>query len=131
LRNKFTLTFLKFLLKENIIEGYNFLTKTELDIINDPYLKLGKKGSSYYTPVEIRLKHNLFTKMIIYSTPGNYEFFSKTRLSVLTYRAAGAGALVICSSSKYGGLCTSKELLAIGEGGLVLCIAKISGATSH
>jgi len=59
------------------------------------------------------------------STPGKYISMSAERLRLYTFNATGANGVVICSSSKLGGLCTSKELIALGEGGLVICVVKL------
>lgn len=90
-------------------------------------IKLGKKGSAYHVPVELRLKHELVKGIKTVSKPGKYISLSAQNLLTYATREAGASGVVICSSSKFKGLCTAKELIAAGEGGLVVCVVRITG----
>ena len=90
-------------------------------------IKLGKKNSPYYTPVEIRLKHELVKGIKTVSKPGKYISLSAQNLFTYATREAGASGVVVCSSSKFKGLCTAKELIAAGEGGLIVCVVRITG----
>lgn len=124
MRNKFVLTFLNFLLKEKLIEDYRFLGKRP-DLDNPSGVKLGKKQSPYYCPIEIRLKHDLVKGIFSVSTPGKYDFMNAHRLRLYAEIGTGAGGVVVCSSAKLGRLCTARELIVQGEGALVVCVVKI------
>jgi len=126
LRNKFILTFLNYLLKEKLIEDFRFFNSKTPHFYKNCRVKLGKKQSPYYVPIEIRLKHELVTGIYSVSTPGKHTSMTAERLRLYTFNAAGASGVVICSSSRLGGLCTSRELIALGEGGLVVCVVKIT-----
>jgi ribosomal protein S8 len=125
LRNKFTLTFLSVLLKEKLIEDFSFVSRPPL-MFKGCGIKLGKKSSPYYVPIEIRMKHELVKSVYSVSTPGKQDFMSAERLRMFSTRMTGGGGVVICSSSRLRRLCTASELTALGEGGLVLCVVKIS-----
>jgi len=128
LRNKFIFTFICFLLKEKLIESYRVIGFPKPVVMRKGCgIKLGKKGSLYYVPVELHLKHEVVTKIFPVSTPGKYEPRGARELLSYTYKDAGAEGIVICSSSRLGGLCTANQLIALGEGGLVVCVVKITG----
>jgi ribosomal protein S8 len=130
LRNKFIFTFIKFLLKEKLIESYRLIGDPKPVVMYKRCgIKLGKKGSRYYVPIELHLRHELVTKIFPVSTPGKYEPRGARELLTYTYQNAGAQGVVICSSSRLGGLCTANQLIALGEGGLVVCVVKITGGS--
>jgi len=114
------------LLKLKLIEDFRFFHPKPPTLYKRCGIKLGKRGSRYYLPIEVRLKHELVKGIFSVSTPGKLDFMSAERLHLYTTHAAGGGGIVICSSARLRGLCTSKELTALGEGGLVLCVVTIT-----
>ena len=117
------------MLKEKLIEDFRFCNPANAKMFSEDGapLKLGKAGSDYYVPVEIRLKHELVKGIRSVSNPGKYISLSAQNLVTYATKEAGASGIVICSSSKFKGLCTAKELIACGEGGLVICVVRITG----
>jgi len=128
-RNKFTLVFLDFLLREGLINHYEFKNKddaqkfvqNERSPATHPLL-LGSKGSKFYVPVIVHLRLGLVHGISSVTTPGNRRSFSYRALARLVDRHSGANGVVVVSSSRLGRLASAKELLPISEGGLVMCV---------
>lgn len=118
------MTFLEYLLREGLIESYHFRDKVP-NWSGCAAVLLSRKGGNYYVPVVIHLRQTKVLKGIkSVSTPGKYRYLNYRDLLIFTQKNAGAGAVVIMSSSYFGRLCTAKELLAVGQGGLVLCVVE-------
>jgi len=126
LRNKFIITYLNFLHKEGLIEGYEFENHNPSSPLQRDLtgIKLGKKASNYYVPVRIFNKPGLVKKIVSVSTPGKYFFYDRMRLQWYLHKQ-GAGGVVIISSSHFGRLCNAKEAVAAGQGGLVVSVVRI------
>lgn len=80
-------------------------------------------------PYELKLKHELVRGIYLSSSPGNYINLNAAKLRAYTYRNIGAAGVVICTSARLKGLCTSKELISLGEGGTVICVVRITGSS--
>lgn len=71
------------------------------------------------------LKHDLILRIHTLTRPGEYRFLKIKRLVNLASGQAGAAAVVVCSSSDLGRLCTAQELIKMRKGGLVICAVKL------
>jgi ribosomal protein S8 len=127
LRNGFIVTYLNFLHKAGLIEGYSFesnggVSPFESIKVKGRHVRLGKKASNYYVPVRVYNKPGLIKKIVSVSTPGKYFFFSKKEMQHYIKVKTGAKGLVIVSSSHFKRLCDGREVVAAGQGGLVLSV---------
>jgi ribosomal protein S8 len=119
LRNKMTLVILDLLVKEGVIMSYQVSDKLYFDFFGNQ--RFGKKGSNFYTAVNVYFRSGVFPKIESVSTPGKqfpYPFLKLNRLC----RAYGPGKVIIVSSSSLGKICNAREVVAAGEGALVLFI---------
>ena len=127
IRNKFVWLFLNYLVKEKFIEGFVFENLFNSDLFlkkNKSAVLLGKKNSNYCCAVKVFLKHEIIQKIHTISSPGGRHYMNKKELALFSKQRVGKLGTVICSSSKLKRLCTSNELIALNEGGLVLCVVK-------
>lgn len=119
------ITFLDFLVKERLIESY-YLPRGLPPFFPAGEGKLGGRKTSFCYPVEITLRHELVKKFYSFSTPGKYHFMSKRKLATFANVKIGARGVVVVSSPRLRRLCTAKELIVLGEGGLVVGVVFIS-----
>lgn len=124
MRNKFVLVFINYLFKEKFIEDYRFPGK--VPNLNSPFsISLGpKKIKKFYYPVEVQLKHDLIKGIESFSTPGKHKFMTAKKLLEFTISGSGAGGSVICLSARFKGLCSARQLIERGEGGVVVCVVR-------
>src|ERR1700722_6485795 len=125
-RNRFVLTFLDFVVRERLVESYRLIRSLPAFRAFGASPGLRGRHTSFCYPVEITLKHELVKKIYSVSTPGKYHYMSKRKLAQYIERRIGARGVVIVSSPRLGRLCNAKELIALGEGGLVVCVVFIS-----
>jgi len=124
-RNKFIIVFLDFLTRERLIESY-FLPKGLPPFYPAGTGALGGARTSFCYPVEVTLRHEFIKSFYSFSTPGKYHFMSGRELARFADKKIGARGVVVVSSPRLGRLCNARELISIGEGGLVVGVIFIS-----
>lgn len=121
------LTFIEFLLKEKLIDSYSIEGQLPYNFYNSAFaVFLPGKKSAKCVRIKLYLKHEIVSRIHSLSRPGELRFLTAKKLMNFSAGQSGTAAVVICSSSDFGRLCTAQELIAVGKGGMVLCAAHIN-----